>query len=63
MTFTAEAGKSYSLLERDALDPTHPWTKVVSTPVETTSGPVTLSDPNANTSSIRFYEIVSPAIP
>jgi hypothetical protein len=63
MTFTAEAGKSYSLLERDALDPTHPWTKVVSTPVETTSGPLTLSDPNANTSSIRFYEIVSPAIP
>ena len=63
MTFTAQAGNSYSLLERDSLDAAHPWIKVVSTPVESASGPVTLSDPNASASAIRFYEIVSPAVP
>lgn len=62
LTFQAEAGKSYSLLERDALDAAHPWSKVESTPVETTSGQVTLTDPTPS-SAIRFYEVVTPALP
>jgi hypothetical protein len=63
LTFNAEAGKSYSLLERDGFDPQHPWAKVASTPVETASGPVTLSDPNSTAGNVRFYEIVTPAVP
>jgi hypothetical protein len=63
LTFNAEAGKSYSLLERDGFDAQHPWSKVASTPTETTSGPVTLSDPNSAAGNVRFYEIVTPAVP
>jgi hypothetical protein len=62
VTFVAEAGKSYSLLERDALDASHPWTKIQSTAVETTTANVTLTDATA-AGVIRFYEIVTPALP
>jgi len=62
LTFQAEAGKSYSLVGRDALDAVHPWTKVESTPVQTASGPVTLTD-STPSSSYRFYQVVTPALP
>jgi hypothetical protein len=63
LTFMAQAGQSYSLLSRDALDTAHPWTKLSSTPVDSVSHVVTLTDQNANNSEIRFYEIVTPALP
>jgi hypothetical protein len=62
VTFVATAGRTYSLLYRDALDPAHPWTKVsgADVPPQGSSGPVTVND-NTATGATRFYEIVTPA--
>jgi len=64
ITFTATAGKTYSLLYRDALDAAHPWAKVPGADVSAqgSTGPVTVHDNNATPAS-RFYEIVTPAQP
>jgi len=61
LRFEAEAGKSYSLLERDALDEVHPWTKLQSLPTQSASGTVTLIDDAV--SGKRFYLLASPALP
>jgi hypothetical protein len=63
VTFLAEAGKSYSLLERDALDAAHPWVNIQSTPVETATSNITITDTTPGGSVIRFYEVVTPALP
>jgi hypothetical protein len=62
LAFEAEAGKSYSLLGRDALDEVHPWIKLQSLPTQSASGTVTLID-DAVSSATRFYMLVSPALP
>ena len=62
LTFEAEAGKSYSLLERDALDEVHPWIKLQNLPTQSASGTVTLID-DAVSGAARFYMLASPAIP
>lgn len=59
-TFVAEAGKSYSVLSRDALDAGHPWTKLADIPAQVATGPFTFSDTTA-TPPRRFYQIVTPA--
>jgi hypothetical protein len=61
-TFTAQAGQTYSVLYRDALDEAHPWTKLADIPAQTATGPFTFTDTTATPSS-RFYEIVTPAQP
>lgn len=56
----AEAGKTYSLLGREALDAAHPWVKVqdFAEPITTEVSFVATSD-----SGERFFELVSPAVP
>jgi len=61
-TFTAQAGQTYSVLYRDALDAAHPWTKLEDIPAQPVTGPFTYTDTTATPSS-RFYEIVTPAQP
>jgi len=61
-TFTAEAGRTYSILYRDALDAAHPWVKLGDIPAQAITGPFIFSD-TAATPSRRFYQVVSPALP
>jgi hypothetical protein len=61
-TFTAQAGQTYSVLYRDALDAAHPWTKLADIPAQAANGPYTFTDTTATPSS-RFYQIVTPALP
>ncbi len=63
LTFTVEAGKSYSVMYRDALAAAHPWVKLADVPARATTGAVTIQDPNASASATRFYQLVSPAQP
>jgi hypothetical protein len=60
--FNAEAGRSYSVLYRDALDAAHPWTRLADIPAQATSGPYTFTDTTAATTQ-RFYQVVTPAWP
>lgn len=61
-TFVAQAGQTYSVLYRDALDTEHPWIKLADIPAQVATGPFTFTDTTA-TSSRRFYQIVLPALP
>ena len=61
-TFTAQAGQTYSVLYRDALDDTHPWTKLANIPAQPSNGPFTFTD-TSTTSPRRFYQVVWPAQP
>ncbi len=60
LSFAAQAGQSYTLLERDALDAAHPWAKLLNVPTRTTDGTVTLIDAISGTT--RFYLLVSPSV-
>ena len=61
-TFTAQAGQTYSVLYRDALDASHPWTKLADIPAQATTGPYTFTDTTA-TPPHRFYQVVTPSQP
>lgn len=63
LVFTAEAGKTYSVLYRDALDDAHPWVKLLNVPAQAITGPYEAKDLNANVSATRFYRLVTPAQP
>ncbi len=63
LIFTAEAGKTYSVLFRDVLDPAHPWVKLTDVPAQGTTGAINVMDSNASASATRFYELVTPARP
>jgi len=57
--FVAEAGRTYSVLYRDALDAAHPWTKLSDIPAQEATGPFIFTDPAAPPPR-RFYQIVTP---
>lgn len=61
LIFTAQAGKTYSVLYRDAFDATHPWLKLRDVSAQAVTGPFTVVDSNAGTSNTRFYQLVTPA--
>jgi hypothetical protein len=61
-TFIAQAGQTYSVLFRDALDAAHPWTKLADVPAQGSTGPYPVMD-NTATGDTRFYRIVTPAQP
>lgn len=63
LVFDAEAGKSYSVLYRDAFDEAHPWTKLRNVDAPGVNGPITVEDVEADSSGTRFYRIVTPAWP
>jgi hypothetical protein len=63
LTFTVEAGKTYSVLYRDAFDDAHPWLKLTDVPAQANTGAFPVQDVNANTSATRFYQVVTPAQP
>jgi len=60
LTFTAQAGQTYSVLYRDAFDAAHPWTKLNDVPAQSATGPFPVVDSTA-TNATRFYQIVTPA--
>jgi len=57
--FIAQAGVSYRVLYRDALDAAHPWIKLEDVPAQGSTGPYTVTDDTA-TPLTRFYQIVTP---
>ena len=61
-TFTAQAGQTYSVLYRDVLDASHPWSKLADIPAQALTGPFTFTDTTA-TPTRRFYQVVTPAQP
>ena len=61
-TFTAQAGQTYSVLYRDVLDASHPWSKLADIPAQAVTGPFTFTDTTA-TPTRRFYQVVTPAQP
>jgi hypothetical protein len=62
LQFPAAAGNDYSVLYRDALDPDHPWSKLLDVAAPLQSGPVQVTDSNAPP-GFRFYRVVTPAAP
>lgn len=63
LVFTAEAGKTYTIQYRDALDAAHPWVKLTDIPAPAATGNIETQDVNPSLSGSRFYRIVSPAQP
>ena len=63
LIFTAEAGKTYTVQYRDALDDAHPWVKLLNVPAQAITGSFEAKDLNANVSATRFYRLVTPAQP
>ena len=62
LTFTAQAGLTYSVFYRDAFDALHPWTWLSNVPAQGNTGPVNVQDATASGPQ-RFYRIVTPAQP
>lgn len=63
LRFIAEAGKTYSVQYRDALDDSHPWLKLADIPAQANTSVYQVEDLNANNSTTRFYRLVRPAQP
>jgi hypothetical protein len=61
LTFIAEAGKTYSVLYRDALNSTDPWLKLKDIPAQSVTALYEAVDEEANLSATRFYRLVTPA--
>jgi hypothetical protein len=60
--FTATAGKTYSVLFKNALsDPT--WTKLSDVPAQGTTAEIGVVDPNVGGASRRFYQVATPQVP
>jgi hypothetical protein len=62
LTFQAQAGQTYTVLSRDALDVAHPWAKRGDVPAQPVTGPFDYVD-NTATPATRFYQIVTPMQP
>ena len=62
LTIQAEAGKSYSVLSSEAIQPAQ-WTKFTDVPASSTNGPVRVPLSVITTGSARFYRLVAPAQP
>ena len=62
LTIQTEAGKTYSVLSSDTLQPAQ-WTKYTDVPAPSTNGPVQVTIPGIDRSSARFYRLVTPAQP
>jgi hypothetical protein len=62
ITFQAQAGHTYTVLSRDALDAAHPWAKRGDVSGQPVTGPYEFVD-NAATPATRFYQIVTPMQP
>ena len=62
LTFTAQAGLTYSVLYRDSLDALHPWAWLSNVAAQGSTGPVSVQDATASGPQ-RFYRIVTPAQP
>jgi hypothetical protein len=62
LTIQAEAGKTYSVLSSDALQPSQ-WTKYTDVPASSTNGPVQVPLSGVTSGSARFYRLVTPAQP
>ncbi|MFM1767518.1 MAG: Inner spore coat protein [Verrucomicrobiota bacterium] len=61
ITFQASAGLTYSVLARDSLHSSTPWTKLGDIPAQPASGPVLFTDPTLTLPAHRFYQVVTPA--
>ena len=53
LTFTAQAGLTYTVLYRDAFDAVHPWARLTDLSAQAGTGPVQITDTEA-TSGTRF---------
>ena len=62
IAFTAEAGRTYSILSRDAFDGAHPWAKIADIAAQPATGTYRFTNSPALPPA-RFYEIVTPAQP
>jgi hypothetical protein len=63
LVFTAEAGKTYTVQYRDALDDAHPWATLLNVPAQAITGPYEAKDQNSVASATRFYRLLTPAQP
>lgn len=61
ITFQATAGLTYSVLSRDSLHPSTPWTKLADVPAQAATGPYLFTDPTPALPGQRFYRVVTPA--
>jgi len=62
LTFSAQAGQTYTVLSRDAFDGAHPWAKRGDVSAQPATGPYEFVD-NTATPATRFYQIVTPMQP
>ncbi len=62
LTFSAVAGRTYSVLYCDALG-SGEWLKLEDVPVQMETGVVEIHDPEAETVGTRFYRVVTPQMP
>ncbi len=62
LTFTAVAGRTYTVQYRDTLEPGL-WSKLADIPGQVQSGPVEVQDSNVSENTTRFYRIVTPQQP
>ena len=63
LSFVAHAGVTYTVQCRDGLEASQVWIKVTDVAAQTTTGPINVTDANANASGMRFYRLVTPATP
>ncbi len=63
LQFSVEAGKSYSVLYRDALNASHPWLKLRDIPARPGGGAEEITDNGVASRATRFYQLVTPALP
>jgi len=59
--FTAQTGKTYSVLYRDGLEPGSVWSKLKDVGPFSVTTPVEVTDTEGGAGGRRFYELVSPA--
>ena len=62
ITFTAMAGKSYTVQYRDSLSSGF-WQKLADVAPQAASTVLRVNDNGANSSANRYYRIVTPAVP
>jgi len=64
LSFTTQAGQTYSVLYCDALDAAHPWQKLTGSdvPARSTNAVVTVSNAPVSVPT-RFYQVVTPQQP
>jgi hypothetical protein len=60
--FTAVAGRTYTVLYRDALG-SGDWSKLKDIPAQEETGPIEVHDPDAGSIASRFYRLATPQVP